>query len=176
MKNKAFAALFVAMAFSGGSAQAHVLDLTAFTPNVGINGGASVSSNVAYLSATASLSGVVSGLTSFEWRFQTTDYLPYNDYSYVSFNGGTPITLSDVATVGNYGNSGWQTYNTATPFSGTVTFGVNNFMDNAVSSNLSVQNVTAVPEPEEYAMMMAGIPLVGWQIRRKQNKSAPVVA
>jgi hypothetical protein len=29
-------------------------------------------------------------------------------------------------------------------------------------------SVTAVPEPEEWAMLMAGIPLVGWQIRRKQ--------
>ena len=29
--------------------------------------------------------------------------------------------------------------------------------------------VTAVPEPEEWAMLMAGIPLVGWQIRRRQK-------
>ncbi len=36
--------------------------------------------------------------------------------------------------------------------------------------------VTAVPEPEEWAMLMMGIPLVGWQIRRKQASSAPTIA
>ena len=35
--------------------------------------------------------------------------------------------------------------------------------------------INPVPEPEEWAMLMAGIPLVGWQIRRKQkNRAAPV--
>jgi hypothetical protein len=29
--------------------------------------------------------------------------------------------------------------------------------------------VPSVPEPEEWAMLIAGIPLVGWQIRRKQR-------
>jgi len=45
-------------------------------------------------------------------------------------------------------------------------------------SNLGVQNLNleiatpAVPEPEEWAMMIVGIPLVGWQIRRKQGRKA----
>ena len=178
-KNKASAALFLAATLTGGSAQAVVLDLTTFTPD----GVAWRDANFAHLRSTASLSGVVYGLTSFDWEFRSHDLMPFNDYGYVSFNGATPIVLSDVATVGDgykgedeYKSSGWQTYNIATPFSGTVKFGVNNYLDDSFPSDLYIQNVTAVPEPEEYAMMMAGIPLVGWQIRRKQNKSAPVVA
>jgi hypothetical protein len=36
--------------------------------------------------------------------------------------------------------------------------------------------VTAVPEPEEWAMLMAGIPLVGWQIRRRQKACKCAIA
>jgi len=30
--------------------------------------------------------------------------------------------------------------------------------------------ITAVPEPETYAMMLVGIGLVGWQLRRKSRR------
>jgi hypothetical protein len=33
--------------------------------------------------------------------------------------------------------------------------------------------VSSVPEPGEWFMLITGIPLVGWQIRRKHGKSAP---
>ncbi len=37
-------------------------------------------------------------------------------------------------------------------------------------TNWSAQTlVSSVPEPEEWAMLMVGIPLMGWQIRRKQG-------
>jgi hypothetical protein len=40
-------------------------------------------------------------------------------------------------------------------------------------SNVSLNEVTpAVPEPEEWAMMLIGAGLVGFQVRRKQAKSA----
>ena len=43
-----------------------------------------------------------------------------------------------------------------------------------IIDDISVANVStpAVPEPEEWAMMIVGIPLVGWQIRRKQGRKA----
>jgi hypothetical protein len=34
--------------------------------------------------------------------------------------------------------------------------------------------ITAVPEPETYAMMLVGISLVGWQLRRKSRRSRTV--
>ena len=109
---------------------------------------------------------------SFEWKFSAHDYLPYNDYGYVSLNGGAENVLSSVATVGNYGDSDWQTYTLATPFSGNLVLGVNNSIDFAADSELNIRNVAAVPEPEEWAMMAVSIPLVGWQIRRKQKALA----
>ena len=36
--------------------------------------------------------------------------------------------------------------------------------------------VNAVPEPEEYAMMLLGFGMVGYQIKRKQRKTTPAVA
>ena len=35
-------------------------------------------------------------------------------------------------------------------------------------------NVSPVPEPHEWAMMLAGLGLVGWAARRRQRESAPV--
>ena len=36
--------------------------------------------------------------------------------------------------------------------------------------------VPAVPEPEEYMMMLLGFGMVGWQVRRKQRNAAPTAA
>jgi len=37
-------------------------------------------------------------------------------------------------------------------------------------SLLAGVQVAALPEPEEWVMMLVGIPLIGWQIRQKQAK------
>jgi hypothetical protein len=37
-------------------------------------------------------------------------------------------------------------------------------------------NAAPVPEPEEWAMMLLGFGMVGWQIKRKQRKPAPTAA
>ena len=58
-------------------------------------------------------------------------------------------------------------------FAFTIDFGgdgkgtVNNFLTTG-----NVQLVGAVPEPEEYAMMLLGAALVGFQVRRKQKAAA----
>ena len=38
------------------------------------------------------------------------------------------------------------------------------------------ETVTLVPEPEEYGMLLLGFGLVGYQIKRKQRKSAQLMA
>jgi hypothetical protein len=48
---------------------------------------------------------------------------------------------------------------------GTPAFG----SDNGTHFALDNLTVTAVPEPEEWAMLMVGVPLIGWKIRRKQG-------
>ena len=42
--------------------------------------------------------------------------------------------------------------------------------------NFSVNITSAVPEPEEWIMMLLGFGMVGWQVKRKPMKSAPSVA
>ena len=155
------------------AAQSTTLDLTTFAQSIGPSGSISTSSNFANLTASSSLSSYVSNVTSFDWFFGANDVLPYNDYAYFSLNS-VSTTLSNIATVGNYGNSGWNTYTFASPFSGNLAFGVVNVGDNALSSQLFVENVTsAVPEPETYAMMLVGLGLVGFQLRRKNKQSTP---
>jgi len=47
------------------------------------------------------------------------------------------------------------------------------FQGGNILGNTSIDNVTvtAVPEPEEYAMMLLGFGMVGWQVTRKQRKT-----
>lgn len=51
--------------------------------------------------------------------------------------------------------------------------GVANVGDNNNDSQLELRNVmtsaTAVPEPETYAMLLAGLGLAGWMTRRKSS-------
>ena len=174
MNKKTLAALVasVTMTVAASPVHAKILDLSVFSSE-SVDGGNTYNSSIfAQLFASSSISGNVSGLVSFEWCFVAHDAMPYNDYSYVSFNGGVINVLSNVAAVGDYGDSGWQTYTLATPFSGNIVLGVNNSIDSGYDSELNIRNVAAVPEPEEWAMMAISIPLVGWQIRRKQKTLA----
>ncbi|MCX7108893.1 MAG: hypothetical protein NTX45_01950 [Proteobacteria bacterium] len=174
MNKKSLAALvaLMTMTFAASPVHAKIFDLSVFTSQSVDGGNTFISSNFAQLFASSYISSNVSGLVSFEWKFSAHDYLPFNDYGYVSFNGGVENVLSNVAAVGNYGDSGWQTYTLATPFTGNLVLGVNNSIDFAADSELNIRNVAAVPEPEEWAMMAVSIPLVGWQIRRKQKALA----
>ena len=171
MNKKLLAALVtsITMTVAASPVHAKILDLTMFTSESVDGGYTSKSANFAQLFASSFISSNVSSLVSFDWKFSAHDYLPYNDYGYVSFNGGVEHILSNVGAVGSYGDSGWQTYTLATPFSGNLVLGVNNSLDSGLDSELNIRNVTAVPEPEEWAMIAISIPLVGWQIRRKQK-------
>ncbi len=153
-------------ALATGSANAATLDLTTFIPAVGISGSVSTSSNYALLTANSTLGSNVTGVTSFDWFFQANDYLPFNDYGYMT--NGSFNSLSNVATVGNYGNSGWNTYTFGSAYTGYLAFGVTNVLDNSLSSQLHITNViAAVPEPETYAMLLAGLSLLGFSARRR---------
>ena len=48
----------------------------------------------------------------------------------------------------------------------------NNFPTGRMSITLSFANVPAVPEPESYAMMLAGLGLLGFMARRRKQKKA----
>jgi hypothetical protein len=157
-----------AISLIGASAQAAGLDLTTFT----VSGSGSTSPTFASISGTSTLSGTVSGVSSFDWFFQAGDYMPYDDYSYFISTATGTVNLSSVGVVGDYGNSGWQTYNFASAYTGALIFGVSNALDDVGQSTLSIQNVSAVPEPETFALMLAGFGLVGTIVRRRKQALA----
>ncbi len=97
--------------------------------------------------------------------FQTTDYLPYNDDGYVSVNG-TPLVTASVASVGNFGSSGWLPWSFTAPTTGayTLQLGVRNRIDGAFNSFAIVD--AAIPEPATWMMLITGFGLVGLGARR----------
>lgn len=170
----------VLLAISGAPflANAATLDITTFTPATGINSSSAITPSLATLLGSASITAQVAGLNSFEWKFTAGDvYAPIiNDYSYLTTSAGTS-RLSDIQTVGSYGTSGWMSYVFAIPYSGSITVGVQNALDDETPSELQLRNfitATPIPEPESYAMLMVGMGLIGAIVKRRTRRFATI--
>jgi len=96
---------------------------------------------------------------SFDWAFLTEDWMPYNDFSL--FTADKSYLLSDVATVGSFGSSGWNNFTWAAEeaYNGNISFLVSNSVDTAVSSILLVDNVqqSKIPEPDIPFLLAIGV-------------------
>ena len=175
--NKLLAGLTIAASMVSGDAFATIQDLTTWNTYTGTNGSVSVSPSTASLSGTAGIyknySLAAGTALSFDWFFQANDYLPFNDFAALFVDGNLNLTLSNVATVGNYGNSGPQTFSTVltNPVNGNITFSVNNALDNALNSTLTVSNVK-IPEPDMLLLMGTALGLVAFSSRRKSKHAA----
>jgi hypothetical protein len=91
---------------------------------------------------------------SIGWNFLANDYMPYNDFAFVSIGSATPMLLSDVQTVGDYGY-GFNSYSFTIPTTGNYTLGaaVFNSGDNSASSQLAIDvPPTPVPVPANSAV------------------------
>ncbi len=161
---KSIAATAVLM-LNVGTAQAGLLDLSAPVASYNDQTAPALSANSALLSASSYVSYNVVGLTSFDWLFDAEDYLPFNDYAY--FNAGSNVILSNVASVGDYGASGWQTYNFGSAYTGLITFGVYNTLDTSLDSTLAIKNGVNVPEPGTLALF--GLGLIGLAFRARKS-------
>lgn len=82
---------------------------------------------------------------------------------------------------GGCGYTGWITATYAIPTTSTykIAFGVTNWSDTAYDSGLAFDGITvagvpvgAIPEPETYAMLLAGLGLMGFLARRRKQKEA----
>jgi hypothetical protein len=166
--NKITKCIALATLLTAVSAQAALINLNDITGNSFDDDAPVFSINSAFLYATSSVSYDVISLTSFDWLFQANDYLPYNDNALFNVGAGN-IQLASVETVGDNDSSGWQTYNFASSYTGSITFGVNNVPDTDLDSTLSLRNlVTQVPAPSSAAIL--GLGLAGLAFRRKRQK------
>ena len=130
-----YMARLIASGSNDGSVESF-LGLTAGTLD-GFNGNATSAAAL-----TTSFNVSAGDQISYDWYFNATDYLPYNDFAFASLDG-VAIELSDIAAVGNYGNSGWQTSSFTAGSSGLLQlgFGVSNLRDNANDPYLYIDNV-----------------------------------
>jgi hypothetical protein len=111
---------------------------------------------------TETLGGTGVGITSFQYSFTGLSQAGLTETAWYSLNGGAHQTLATNAATN-------VTVNLGSTFTGTITFG--NTVAGVGGSALIVDNVAiaaAVPEPEEWALMLAGLPLVGWKLRNRK--------
>ena len=158
----------------GSLAQANTLDFTSFAKNIGTNSAISITTTGAALSGSASLLGSVVNLKSFEWNFTSGDGFPFNDYSFLGLLTNPVITLADISGTGDApASTGWQTYVFSRSYSGAISFGVANDIDENNPSFLALRNLTTlapVPEPETYLLHLSGLGLLGAVARRRSNR------
>lgn len=123
----------------------------------------------------------------FDWVFSAEDYMPFNDYSGYSLQvliGGVSVAsnvLSQIASVGSFGLTGWHSASITAPLGGNMElqFYSVNGLDFGLPSVLGIDNIqhnsingggnpSSVPEPSSLALIGAGIiGIVGFSRRRK---------
>lgn len=105
----------------------------------------------------------------FMWRFIAGDYMPFNDASFVITDAGYNL-LANVATVGDYGDSGWQYYSWVPQinYNGPLVFGVSNILDSGVNSTLLLDATVPLPG----AALLFGSALLGAGMLRRRKLAA----
>jgi hypothetical protein len=159
--------------------------------NVSVNSGAAVLTSAGSGVGTGSFGGTngsilsqainasVGDVISFSYNFVGGDYMPYNDFSLVVADGSH--LLSNIAAVGSYGTTGWQTFTfTAVSNFTDLMFVISNAGDFGVDSSLWIDNVTVsgVPSnvPVPAAVWLFGSGVAGLMGARRKKALAPAVA
>ena len=106
---------------------------------------------------------------SFDWAFLTDDYAPYYDMAF--FVGDDIAILASVSSVGDFGETGWQTFSWTADSTGTYDFYwiSSNWLDDVGNSELLVDNFHLIPEPASIALLSLGVLGMGAVARRKRK-------
>jgi hypothetical protein len=118
-----------------------------------------------------SFAAVAGQTLSFDWSFSTLETL-FQDHAFAVINGQV-FTLATASAPG----AATQSFSYTFGQSGTATlaFGVIDTVDYLGVSSLSVGNlqlVTPVPEPGTYALLLAGLSLIGFLGQRRRGRRA----
>lgn len=115
-------------------------------------------------------------VVSFDWFFDSNDYLPFNDMavSLLKIDGSTiyNTTLANVSNTGNYAFNGWNTASFVAPTGGNavLSFQSINGIDTLQDSYFGIDNVQATSVPIPGALALLAIGAVGL---RRFMKPAP---
>lgn len=124
-------------------------------------------------------------LVSFDWRFVTNELQPLiTDFSFVVLNGKATVLMDSnsslpigAGVLGFESATDWRNTTLVADHDGinTVSFGVMQTADTTFSSAMALDKfevnpgaTAPVPEPETWAMMMAGLGLLGFAARRRK--------
>lgn len=139
--------------------------------------------NATFGSAIKQLIKVKAGdVLTFDWKFNTGDFLPFNDFSFFSISSAV-FELADINLVGDNGTTASETFSYKFQNAGSYTlgFGVVNTLDGLVSSTLSVDNATinsttSVPEPASVLGLLAVSALGASSVlkRKRQTSGCPL--
>ena len=164
--------LMMMLAFATASAHAETRTLTFDTPLESIPDIQDWSGNIggdAYFHGSSHADGYLT--FSSPVVFNSVDYNPWGiDGFYLLYNGNDLVYQSSITPSSSYWNTPYVF--TESAYSGPVTRIVfNGSSDGFAIDNLSYSTIAAVPEPETYAMLIAGLGLMGIARRRKQARS-----
>ena len=189
MNKTRLALLFLAMSFAASSAYAQVInfdDLPSFTRISNGYAGLNWSNFYAIKGTEFNLvgipfrNGVVSPNNVAFWSGSSVTISSGTAFNLVSGYFTAAYSGGAFTATANTGATLTQAINSSTPT--LVSFNWNNvnsvtFTPNG-GSQFALDNlmVTAVPEPEEYGMMLLGFGMVGYQIKRKQKMAALTAA
>ena len=128
---------------------------------------------------------------SFDWNFLARDEMPFNDSAQVVITGtdwDQTLLLSDVDTVGDYGSSGWQTFNYVfdRAFTGSIAIEILSYdwtsdlwldydsslaLDNFRSFAPTGDGPAPVPEPSTFLLSALGLVCLGFCARRRRGRA-----
>lgn len=140
-----------------------------------LTGGGNIYSFSAATNFTATLAGSTSGLFDVYLRIATLGTAPI---ATALLNGvSATITTTNVGSLGGFGGEELESYWKWSDVSGSALY---TFQFGASGSSLSLDQlalatvavpIAAVPEPETYGMMLAGLGLMGFVARRRSKQS-----
>jgi hypothetical protein len=126
--------------------------------------GSNYTSGPIIVNFTPSFGATITSLSLDVAGYVSTNLLAYNSSNALIFDQAVTLTYGAETNPGVYSNY------TISSNSGISSFG---FDSAQAAGNTSIDNVvvttSAVPEPEAYAMMLAGLGLMGFMVRRKKS-------